>query len=292
MSWRTVVVTGCAKLDYKMDYMVVRKQDSTSRVHLSELGMVIVESTAISMTAVLLCELTKRKVKVIFCDEQHNPQSELLPYYGSHDTSAKLKRQIEWTASVKGLVWTEIVAEKIRKQSHHLEERGYAVQAEMLAQYIKELEFGDETNREGHAAKVYFNALFGMDFTRSKENSINAALNYGYGILLSCFNREIVANGYITQLGLFHDNMFNQFNLASDFMEPFRILVDRKVFDLQPQKFEQEEKRELIYMLSDIVVIDGKNNYISNAIKIYCRSLFEALNEGDISLIKFYRDEL
>lgn len=292
MSWRTVIVTGCAKLDYKMDYMVVRKQDSTNRVHLSELGMVIVESTAISLTAVLLCELMKRKVKVVFCDEQHNPQSELLPYYGSHDTSAKLKRQIEWTASVKGLVWTEIVAEKIRKQSRHLEERGYTVQAEMLAQYIKELEFGDGTNREGHAAKVYFNALFGMDFTRSEENSINAALNYGYGILLSCFNREIVANGYITQLGLFHDNMFNQFNLASDFMEPFRILVDRKVFEMQPQKFEHEEKMELVYLLGDMVTIDGKNNYVSNAIKIYCRSLFEALNEGDISLIKFYRDEL
>lgn len=292
MSWRTVVITGCAKLDYKMDYMVVRKQDGTSRVHLSELGMVIVESTAISMTAVLLCELTKRKVKVVFCDEQHNPQSELLPYYGSHDTSAKLKRQIEWTAPVKGLVWTEIVAEKIRKQSHHLEERGYTAQAEMLAQYIKELEFGDKSNREGHAAKVYFNALFGMDFTRSEENSINAALNYGYGILLSCFNREIVANGYITQLGLFHDNIFNQFNLASDFMEPFRILVDRKVFEMQPQKFEHEEKMELVYLLSDMVTIDGKHNYVSNAIKIYCKSVFEALNEGDISLIKFYRDEL
>jgi CRISPR-associated protein Cas1 len=27
MSWRTVVITGNAKLDYKMDYMVVRKSD-------------------------------------------------------------------------------------------------------------------------------------------------------------------------------------------------------------------------------------------------------------------------
>ena len=292
MSWRTVIVTGCAKLDYKMDYMVVRKQDCTSRVHLSEMGLLLVESTAVSLTGVLLCELTKRKIKVVFCDEKHNPQSELLPYYGSHDTSAKVKKQIEWKDSVKGLVWTEIVAEKIRKQSQHLEERGYTVQVEMLAQYIRELEFGDETNREGHAAKVYFNALFGMDFTRSEENSINAALNYGYGILLSCFNREIVANGYITQLGLFHDNMFNQFNLASDFMEPFRILVDKRVFEMEPKKFEHEEKMNMVYLLSENVTIDGKNHYVSNAVKIYCRSLFEALNEGDISLIKFYKDEL
>lgn len=69
MSWRTVIITGCAKLDYKMDYLVVRKQDEVNRVHLSEIALLMVESTAVSMTAVLLCELTKRKVKVVFCDE-------------------------------------------------------------------------------------------------------------------------------------------------------------------------------------------------------------------------------
>ena len=154
---------------------------------------------------------------------------------------------------------------------------------------VKEIELGDKTNREGHAAKVYFNALFGLDFSRSKECAINAALNYGYGILLSCFNREVIANGYITQLGLFHNNMFNQFNLASDLMEPFRILVDRIVVKNKPEKFEREEKLDYIYMLEDEVLIDGKYQYVSNAIKIYCRSIFDALNENDVSLIKFYR---
>lgn len=291
MSWRTVVITGCAKLDYKMDYLVVRKQDEVHRVHLSEIALLMVESTAVSMTAVLLCELTKRKVKVVFCDEQHNPYSELLPYHGSHDTSMKVKKQIAWEKHIKEAVWTELVAEKIRKQSQHLVERGCKVQAEMLVQYGKELEFGDATNREGHAAKVYFNALFGLDFTRSEENSVNAALNYGYGIILSCFNREIAANGYITQLGLFHDNMFNPFNLASDLMEPFRILVDRKVAEMEPIKFEHEEKMELVYLLGESVEIEGKVNFVSNAIKIYCRSVFDALNEGDVSLLKFYKVE-
>ncbi len=291
MGWRTVVVTGCAKLDYKMDYLVVRKQDQVSRVHLSEIGLLMIESTAVSLTAALLCELMKKKVKVIFCDEQHNPHSELLPYYGSHDTSIKLKKQIHWKDSIKETVWTEIVAEKIRKQAQHLAEKKYTAQADMLVQYGKELEAADATNREGHAAKVYFNALFGMNFTRSEENSINAALNYGYGIILSCFNREIVASGYMTQLGLFHDNMFNQFNFASDLMEPFRVLVDRKVADMMPAKFEREERMALIYLLQDRVEIEGKSNFVNNAVKIYCRSVFDALNEGDISLLKFYKNK-
>ena len=177
--------------------------------------------------------------------------------------------------------------EKILKQAKHLDEWNLA-EAEMLYNYINEIEIGDASNREGHAAKVYFNALFGKDFTRTEENSINAALNYGYGIILSTFNREIVSNGYITQIGLFHDNMFNQFNLASDLMEPFRVLIDREVIQMQRKEFTHEEKIQLVNVLNNEVMIDGKTQYVNNAIKIYCKSVFDALNENDSALIRFY----
>ena len=290
MSWRTVVVASSAKLDYQLGYLVVRKEDVT-KIHINEIAMVIIESTAVSLTAALLSEMMKRKIKVIFCDEKRNPSSELIPYYGSHDTSIKIKNQIDWSVEIKEAVWTEIVTEKIRKQAEHLRYWNRQ-EAAMLEQYIGEIEFGDVTNREGHAAKVYFNALFGMDFTRTTDNSLNAALNYGYSLLLSTFNRCIVANGYLTQLGLFHDNMFNPFNLASDFMEPFRPLVDYKVKQLNPVKFEHEEKMEVLRVLQEEVLINGRSEYVDNAIKIYCKSVFDAINDGDISQIRFYQYEL
>lgn len=290
MSWRVVVVSNSAKLDYQMGYLTVR-QASTTKIHLSEISILLIESTAVSITAYLLCELMKKKIKVIFCDEKRNPISELIPFYGSHDTSMKMRKQIEWSKDDKTAVWTEIVAEKIRKQAELLKEHGRS-EYSMLNSYIEELQFGDSTNREGHAAKVYFNALFGMDFTRASENSTNAALNYGYGIILSAFNREIAANGYSTQLGLFHDNMFNPFNLGSDLMEPFRPLIDRKVISMQPEKFEHEEKMKVLEVLNEEVSIGGKKEFINNAIKIYCKSIFDALNDKDSSLIKFYRNEL
>lgn len=290
MSWRIVVISNSAKLDYKLDYMVIRQAEIT-KIHLSEISVLMVESTAVSLTAALLNELMKRKIKVIFCDEKRNPSSELISYYGSHDTSAKVRKQVEWSKETKTMVWTEIVTEKIRKQRDFLKSLGKE-EYQLLEEYVQQIEPGDITNREGHAAKVYFNALFGTKFTRTEDSPINAALNYGYGLLLSSCNREIVANGYITQLGLFHDNMFNQFNLGSDLMEPFRILVDKKVNGLQPDKFEHDEKMQMVNMLNQEVVIDGKQNYLNNAIKIYCRSVFEAINQQDISLIRFYRDEL
>lgn len=290
MSWRTVVISNSAKLDYQLGFMVIRREDVV-KIHISEISVLIIETTSVSLTAALLSELTKKKVKVIFCDEKRQPSSELISYYGSHDTSVKIKKQIAWSDDIKTSVWTEIVSEKIRKQAELLEKRELGA-ADMLYQYIKEIEFGDATNREGHAAKVYFNALFGMEFTRTAENSINAMLNYGYGILLSAFNREITANGYVTQLGLFHDNMFNQFNLGSDIMEPFRPLVDSRVRMFIPEKFEHEEKIEILKILQDEVIIAGRKEYVNNAIKIYCKSVFDALNDNDTSLIKFYQYEL
>lgn len=286
MSWRTIVVSNTSKLDYQLGFMVVRGEQ-TVRVHINEIEMLIIESTAVSLTAYLLNELIKNKVKVIFCDEKRNPSSELLPYYGSHDTSAKIRHQMDWTRDNKAAVWTEIVADKIRKQAEHLMDLNKP-EAKLLDHYIEEMAFGDETNREGHAAKVYFNALFGKDFTRTEDNPTNAALNYGYSLILSQFSREIVSNGYITQIGLFHDNMFNQFNLACDLMEPYRPIIDRMVVEMQPKQFEIDEKHQILTVLNKEVIIDGKRELLAKAVKIYARSVFDALNDQDISLIKIY----
>ena len=228
------------------------------------LSTLIVESTSVSITTSLLSELVKKKIKVIFCDEKRNPVSELVGYYGSHDTSNKVRKQIQWSSEIKEAVWTQIVAEKIRKQKELLE-------------YLDKEE-----------AKL----LFGMKFTRSSDSAINAALDYGYSIILSAFSREITANGYITQLGLSHDNMFNQFNLASVLMEPYRILIDREVYNMKLEKFEHEEKMQIVNVLNQEVKIDDKRQYVNNAVKIYCKSVFDALDENDISKLRFYSFEL
>ena len=292
MSWRTVIITKRCKLDLKMSSMVIRNDEDVQRIYLDEISMLIIENTAISITGCLLSELATRKIKVVFCDEKRNPACELVPYYGSHDCSRKIEKQIEWNKTLKDIIWSEIVAEKIRKQAECLNVFDKHKEAEMLRIYISEIEVGDTTNREGHSAKVYFNALFGMEFTRTADNVTNASLNYGYSIILSAFNREIASNGYLTQLGLFHKNMFNQFNLSCDLMEPFRVLIDRIVKENNFKIFESEQKHILINVLNQQVIYDGTKQYVNNAIKLYCKSVFDALNENDISLIRFYENEL
>lgn len=287
MSWRVVVIESQSKLDYKMGYLVVRSLD-TKRILLDEIAVLMIENPAVSLTGILMEELIIRKVKVIFCDTKRNPIAELIPHHGSHDSSAKIRVQITWNQIAKDNIWRDIVSEKIHKQADFLLEIGREEQAMMLSEYTGQIELADATNREGHAAKVYFNALFGMDFTRSADTPINAALNYGYSMILSAFNREVCANGYLTQLGIFHDNMFNHFNLSSDLMEPFRVLVDRMVYRMQPTEFGKEEKHEMWKLLDQKVKIDGQNQFVMNAIKIYTKSVLDAINEGDSSEMKFY----
>ena len=287
MSWRTVVITSRCKLDYKMGFMVVRAEE-TKKIFLDEIAVLLIENPAVSLTGCLLEALVEKKIRVIFCDARRTPNAELVPYYNSYDCSRKIKAQIVWNEDMKGAVWADIVAEKIRKQADFLEELESFNESSLLRSYLSQIEPHDATNREGHAAKVYFNALFGMDFTRSEENTVNAALNYGYSIILSAFNREIVAQGYLTQLGIFHDNMFNHFNLSCDLMEPFRILVDRKVKSLSFSELTSEKKHLLVNVLNETVVINQTKQTVLNAIKYYCRSVFDALNDGDLSLIQFY----
>ena len=282
MGFRTVVIKSRVKLELRLNMMVIRG-DVEKKIFINEINTLIIQSTAVAVTAALLNELVKNNIKVVFCDEKFNPSSELLPYYGAHNTSKRYKQQIKWYAPIKNSVWRIIVRKKILGQADVLSMLHCDVQAEMLRNYADEIEDGDVTNREGHAAKVYFNTF--LEEGRRSESFINGCLNYGYEVLLSAFNREIVAAGYFTQLGIWHDNEFNNFNLASDLMEPFRPYVDRVALGIEDG--DREFKTKLTDILNYNVKIDGKNTTFDLAIRQYARSVFDALNSGETDIIVF-----
>lgn len=292
MTWRVVVIDNRAKLELKLSHLVVRQDgNKVQKIYLKDISHIIVNTTEASITFALLNEIVKNKIKLIFCDETRNPTAEVSPLYSSYNTSEKIRLQIKWDEYTKGEVWQQIVKQKIKNQRNLLEVAGKQEYA-LLEKYIEEVELKDVTNREGHAAKVYFNALFGKSFSRSDDTNINAALNYGYAILLASINRQVVSNGYLTQIGIFHDNMFNQFNFSSDLIEPWRVLVDNTVYIDDIKIFGKEQKIELINLINEFVTIDNKYCRINQALEIYIRSVFDALNNRDISLLRFPSYEL
>lgn len=285
MSWRVVVVSKRAKLSLKTNHLIVRDEE-IKRVFLGDISTLILQSTSISITTALLCELSKRKIKVIFCDEKHNPFGELIPYHNAHDTSLKYRKQKEWDSDTKDMMWQSVIKEKIKKQALVLSYYN-SQQAKLLESYISDVREGDVTNREGHAAKVYFNAMYGSDFYRHTDCNINAALDYGYTIILSAINREIVANGYATQLGINHKSMYNPFNLGCDLMEPLRPLVDKTVKEMDVDVFDSESKLQLVNLLNRKVEIKRENHFLNHAIGIYVRSFFDAIDEEKPNKIRY-----
>lgn len=278
MSFRTVVISRQSKISYKNRFLVVKQENNEKYIHLSEIDTIIVDSISVSISAYLLKELSDNKINVIFCDEKHNPFGELKSFYSSHNSSKKVIFQSKWKQKVKDELWTCIVKNKILNQAillSKIKSDNYNI----LLEYVKEVTIGDKTNREAHAAKIYFNSLFTKKFRRNNNDDINAALNYGYAILLSTVNKEIICNGYLTELGIHHKNEFNPFNLSCDFMEPFRVIIDNFVYFNKNREFNTEYKMDLVNLFNSKYTYNNKKYVLKDIIKMYIKNAFDFLEK-------------
>ena len=280
MSFRTVVITKQSKISYKNKFLVVKQDNDEKYIHLSEIDTIIVDSISVSISAYLLKELSDNKINIIFCDEKHNPFGELSSYYSRHNTSKKIKEQISWKQADKDKLWAKLVKNKIVNQAMLLRKLD-SEKFDLVLSYADDVTNGDKTNREGHSAKVYFNALFGMDFVRNESDDINAALNYGYAILLSTVNKEVVSNGYLTQLGVHHKNEFNEFNLTCDLMEPFRVIIDNFVYFNQGRKLDTNYKLDIVNIFNNTYKYQGKNYVLKDIIKMFVKNTLSSVEDLD-----------
>ncbi|MBC1385719.1 type II CRISPR-associated endonuclease Cas1 [Listeria innocua] len=278
MGWRTVVVNSHSKLSYKNHHLVFKSAYQQEMIHLSEIDVLILETTDITLTTMLINCLVAENILILFCDDKRLPIGKVLPFYGRHDSSLQLSKQLEWKFESKATVWTEIISQKILNQSTFLSMLNYDEKADSLIKLHETLETFDPTNREGHAARIYFNQLFGNDFTREQENDINSGLNYGYTLLLSVFARELVKSGCMTQFGLKHSNQFNDFNFASDIMEPFRPIVDQIVYEKRNEDF-QVIKRSLFEMFIKQFDYNNQHMFLTNIASDYTKKIVKVLNE-------------
>lgn len=284
MSFRTVVITKQAKISYKNRFLVVKQDIDEKYIHLSEIDTIIVDSISVSISSYLLKELADNKINIIFCDDKHNPYGELQPFYSRHNSSKKILEQVKWTNKEKDLVWQAIVKNKILNQAFLLK-KIKSKQHDLITSYIKEVTIGDKTNREGHAAKVYFNSLFGKSFVRGNNDKINASLNYGYAILLSTVSKEIVNNGYLTQLGIHHKNEFNPYNLACDLMEPFRIIIDSFVYYNKDKELDSNFKLDIINIFNNTYTFNNKKYTLKDIIGLYVKNTLDIFSNN-----KEYKD--
>lgn len=279
MGWRTIVVNKHSKLSYKNNHLVYKDPYTTEMIHLSEVDTLLLETTDISITTMLMKRLVDENILVIFCDDKRLPTAMLQPFHNRHDSSLQIEKQINWPIEQKQTIWTEVISQKIGNQGQFLSDLGHIKKAKAIERLQEELLPHDPNNREGHAARIYFNALFGQYFTREAETDVNAGLDYGYTLIMSMFAREIAIMGCLTQIGLKHANQYNPYNLASDIMEPFRIIVDQIIYQNKDKSF-PEMKIQLFTMFQRTYYYNNKDMYLTNIVRDYTKKVINAMDSS------------
>lgn len=220
-------------------------------IPIEDIGFVVIENQQINITMPLLNALSDNNVAVVFCGENYMPNAMLMNLDSNKTQGERYRSQIDASEPLKKNLWKQIVECKIRNQAALLNKLGK--DGEKLKPYYSNVKSGDSDNREGIAAKIYWNELMGDDFVRMREGSApNNLLNYGYTLLRAAVARALMGSGLFPAFGLFHRNRYNAFPLADDIMEPYRPYVDEIVFRLYADgetELNKFVKGELVHLL-------------------------------------------
>ncbi len=232
----------------------LRDPDQKIQIPPGDLAAVVAAHYAITFTREAVAQLADAGAQLVVCDKHGMPAAMLLPLRGFHQPATRLALQAALPRPRRKRLWRQLVRSKIASQAALLAAAG--LDHAGLAALIPTVRSGDITNVEGHAARLYWPALFGPDFRRDPDGfDHNRFLNYGYGVLRAVTCRAICAVGLHPGLGLQHHHRANPFCLADDLMEPFRPLVDRLVLDLHRRGLALGEltpdiKKELLGVLA------------------------------------------
>ncbi|ERL65682.1 hypothetical protein L248_2368 [Schleiferilactobacillus shenzhenensis LY-73] len=261
------------------------RTDTDHTFPLDDIQSILLDNLATSITANVLSQLSKNNIAVIVSDVQHLPTTTLLPIQGYYHKLTALRQQLTVPKRFKDRLWQKIIRRKILNQSAVLNILNVTggISMSRFASAVKE---GDSTHQEGYAAAFYFQSAFGEVFSRRTEDVQNAALNYGYAIIRSCVAREICAFGLEPSWGIFHRNQMNPFNLADDFMETFRPIVDLVVLQMhfdESDALTSQAKKELLNIQSLDVQINESIQTVRNAIHMTVESISAAYATGKMS---------
>ncbi len=288
MGYRQVIIKKSEKLHFKDNQLIIDKDENSTKVPLEDISYILIEDSSTILTTRLLAELGKNAISLIVCDEKFEPTSIMYPYNYHFKQLDVFSHQLEIDDSIKNEFWNQIVKRKIENSIRVLEMTSKEeFPISKLTEYINEITDGDSKNREGLAAKMYFRSLFGSDFIRFYDDNVNAALNYGYTIIASAIIRNLAVYGLNTYLGIHHSSKINNFNLAYDFLEPYRSVVDKFVYDnkddiVLPLSFEFRKK--LINLLNEEVIHQNKKYTIEYSIGLLIKSYIKSFSTGEIKL--------
>lgn len=241
---RTLLVENKTAITCKNGQLVLKSELRESTVPIEDIGFLVIDNPEIYLSIPAINLMTENNTVIIICGINHLPNGMFLNLNSHHIQQEIFKNQIEASVPLKKQLWQQTVVEKIKNQGILLSM--ITKKPNHFAYLTSKVLSGDTSNMEGVAASFYWKSFFEIDFKRERFGDYpNNFLNYGYAILRAATARALSGSGLLNTLGIHHKSKYNAFALADDIMEPFRPLIDEKVFELM-QKYDEQELNTLI----------------------------------------------
>lgn len=294
MSFKQIFIQNKSYLSYQNNSMSVKNEFTQTLVSLDDIDIVVVENQQTTITSALLSNMAKSNISVIFVDDKFTPSAISIGINKNSRTAKIQKAQVLIKKPRLNRLWRDIIYAKIANQSRVLEDMKNDI---TLSYLLKKITSADRNNTEATAAAYYFKELFDDDFCRRDiDDNRNIALNYGYSIIRSSISRHIVAYGLNPSFGMWHSSELNAFNLADDFIEPFRPIVDKYVFKYINKDTEMsfENRQDLVGLLyEEVRNSQGQKSSVKEAIKNMVSSYqsFCLNKREDIEIMEIIHDK-
>lgn len=289
MAHRVVLIENDAILKCKLDHLLAVIDNEEIWIPLSDISTIVVDNLKTTVTTRTLNAFSKENICMVMCDEKHLPCGLFLSH-NQHSRSAKIiKYQLNFSDDLYSELWKKIIYAKIFNQIQVMERLSHVDEVAKLYDYIENIQPGDPSNREAHAAKVYFNTIMGTSHSRgNKDLLINSGLDYGYAIIRSYLARLCCGHGLETAISVHHCSEYNAFNLVDDLIEPMRPIVDyyaKEILD-DDKIFGPSHRTNLVNILNHKILFCNKEMYLSNALEKYVQSFVDVIKHGDLNKIQ------
>ncbi len=284
MSYRQILIQKKCHLSIENSNIKIKRDDIVNSIPSEDVAIIVVDCIDITFSAPFFNECSKEGIVVLICGNKHYPVMQALPINSHYRLYDILLMQVKQSNYFKETVTEQLLKAKLANQKKVLELIGAdADKIEMFNTYIGEITGHDDINREGTAAKVFFNALYEQEYTRFESDPINAVQNYGYAILSSSISRSLSLLGFNLCIGVNHEGHTNPFNLTYDMIEPFRAIVDYYIYEMRntlTDELNVQTKKELVNLLNIKVKVNGVLYTVQYAIDLLCKSYLRMLEYG------------
>lgn len=286
---KTILLENKASITVKNNQLIVKSEIRESSIPVEEIGFIVIDNSEIYLSIPALNFLIENNASIIVCNKNHLPNGMFLNLNSHHIQQEIFRNQIDASVPLKKQLWQQTIVEKITNQGILLGKITESNNAfEFLASKVLS---GDSTNMEGVAAAQYWKSFFEIKFKRERFGDYpNNFLNYGYAILRAATARALSGSGLLNTLGIHHKSKYNAFALADDIMEPYRPIVDEKVFEIIQTYDEQELntviKSELLQILTRTVYFKDEKSPLMVALQKTASSLQQCFT-GERKKIKY-----